>query len=512
MSTQLQATLGSFPGGLAMPHHKRLATQRRIQTLPAPTQLTIALAEHPGIDIQPLVDIGQTLVAGQPLCKASGARAANVHAPLAGQVISIEPTTIAHPAHPEGVRVPCVRLQTNSDSSRRCLPDIDTNDAEQLRQQIAAAGIVGLGGALYPSADKLATTPIETLIINGAECEPYIACDEALMLEQAEALVRGAQLAAQACGAGRVQFAIEDHRPETREQLMAAMEQSGDDSLYLSVVPTRYPEGGERQLIQVLTDKEVPAGGLPQSLGLAMLNIATVYAIYQAIEQAAPLTHRVVTVTGPGVRVPGNFWAPIGTPARALIAAAGGYSDAAKRLIMGGPMMGVALPHDDFPVTRATNCLLVLGAEDIDRARPSMPCIGCMDCVSACPAGLLPQLLHRAISAEQLEQAEQLDVFACIECGCCAEVCPSHIPLVEQYRYAKATLRFQAQERQRAEGAKQRFEARKVRLEKQKAEREARLRAKQERLAAQKQASSKSDAIAAAVARAKKKKQSGGDS
>ncbi len=360
---------------------------------------------------------------------------------------------------------------------------------------------------MFPTAAKLRGPwgAVETLILNGAECEPWSACDEMLMRSRPEAVIRGGQILAAAVAARHLIIAVEDDMPGIAAGLETALAAQPDHGVTIRIVevPACYPQGGERQLIETLTGLQVPANGLPQDLGLLCHNVGTAAAAFDAVECGRPLTHRLVTVSGPGIVRPCNVHAAVGSPMAHLIAAAGGYRDGVRRLILGGPMTGVTLPNDAVVLTKGSHCLLALTEDELAPRSQSMPCINCGDCVAVCPASLMPQLLFRAVAAERPEQAGELALFDCIECGCCAAVCPSQIPLVDYYRHGKARLRLKEMDQRRAALAQRRFEARQARIEQEQAEREARRRARAERL---QQAELARDEIQAAIERARSRK------
>jgi electron transport complex protein RnfC len=328
--------------------------------------------------------------------------------------------------------------------------------------------VVGLGGAVFPTArtaERAADAGIHTLIINGAECEPWISCDEMLMREHPERVVLGARILARAAGARRILLAIEDQMGAVMTALKEAVNAVAEgDVVEVVRIPTIYPEGGDRQLIQVLTGLEVPVGGYPHDLGLLCQNVATAAAVADAVVDGRPMVERIVTLTGNGVAEPRNLLALLGTPIADLVAACGGYRPDAARLVIGGPMMGYALDSDANPLIKAGNCVLVLDQHDIAPLQAELPCIRCGECARVCPAQLLPQQLNFFIRAQQWAQAEEWGLDSCIECGCCDYVCPSHIPLVDWFRYGKGELRQREREQAFAELSKERFEAREARL------------------------------------------------
>jgi Na+-translocating ferredoxin:NAD+ oxidoreductase subunit C len=477
--------LHRFHGGLKLPDHKTESTARPLLTMGVPKFLYLPLSQHIGVPSEPLVRPGDTVLKGQRIGQGKDYICAHVHASTSGRVKEIA----EHPVpHPSGLSAPCIVIESDGrdewgDSRMPAWPDWQERDARSLRERVRAAGIVGLGGAAFPTAAKLnprASKRIHTLVANGAECEPYISCDDTLMREYPGAVLEGARIVAHILGAERVLFAIEDNKPEGLRALTDARPAQERDFIELVSIPSTYPAGGERQLIKVLTGREVPSGGLPADLGIVCQNVGTLKAVRDAVLLGQPLISRIVTVTGPGVREPRNVEAMIGTPFAELIAAAGGYAPGVDRLVMGGPMMGFAIADDAVPVIKATNCLLATRPEDVGTQGPVMPCIRCGECTRVCPANLLPQQLYWYAKCKNFDAIQDYGLFDCIECGCCAHVCPSNIPLVQYYRYAKQEIWGREKERQKADLARERFEFRQLRQEREeqeKAERHARKKA-----------------------------------
>ena len=499
----MAARLHSFHGGLELPAHKRDAAAPAIQPCPLAPTLVLSLLQHAGALAEPVVQDGEDVVAGQCIARVSHQRGTHLHAPAAGRIRGIESRPL--PGMP-GAQAPHIILDVvpGQDSPlpppARPLPGLDpwTAPREALLERIGEAGVVGMGGAGFPTAEKLAV-PRGLLVINGAECEPYVSCDDRLMREQADRVVAGSLLLQRIVGADRVVIALEDAMTEALAALAAAIERRSTPGMELVAVPTRYPQGGERQLIQVLTGLEVPRSGLPRDLGVLVHNVATTAACWRAVTEGRPTCSRVVTVTGPGVARPGNFEVAIGTPVSHLVAMAGGYTPRAARLLLGGPMMGQALPDDAFPIGKTSLAVLVLGKEDVTATGPEVACIRCGQCASVCPARLLPQQLLWDVRAEALARSSDDGLFDCIECGCCDLVCPSHIPLTQHFRHAKGTLREREREAADARAARERHDARQARVQRLEAERA-------ERAAARKASLSSGDAVKAAIERARARK------
>ena len=504
----------NFHGGIKLPGHKEMSTQTAISRLPPGDRYVIPVNQHIGADGETLVASGERVLKGQMLARPNGLISAAVHSPVSGTVVEIGEYPFPHPS---GLAGQCIVIANDHDEEwieRHPLGD-DYLDASshQLRNIVRDAGIVGLGGAAFPAAVKQTEIGIETLILNGVECEPYISCDDMLMRERAPDIVRGTKIIAHIIKAKQCIIAIEDNKPEAIEAVVDAVESDGGGNIRVQVVPTIYPSGGERQLIKLVTGMEVPINGLPSDIQVLCHNVATAYAVYRAVYQDEPLISRIVTVTGRGVASPRNLEVNIGTPIRECIQYCGGYNRDARALIMGGPMMGLTLESDELPVIKATNCLLVTSGIDISlpESRMHMPCIRCGDCVDVCPANLLPQQLYWFSANRDYDSAVDYNLFDCIECGCCAYVCPSRIPLVQYYRHAKSDIWDQERERKKSDIARQRHENRQARLVKQKQEREARLKKKRDALAKKKSSrdkeiDKKKALIAEALARVNEKK------
>ena len=507
-----QQKFWTFPGGVHPDGRKHLSNQTAINTLPLPKQLVIPVKQHIGTAGACLVSVGDRVLKGQTLTSSPHPFSVPVHAPTSGLVTAIEERTTAHPS---GLPELCVVIEADGNDTWTALKpiaDYQQQTKSSLISAICEAGIAGMGGAGFPTHIKsTARKKVEFLIINGVECEPYITADDRLMREFAWQIRQGIDILSHLIEPKVVIIAIEDNKPEA----FKAMQQVCTDTPAIRVVqiPTKYPAGGEKQLIQVLTGREVPRTGLPADIGVMMFNVGTCYAITDAILHGKPLIQRVVTVTGEAVQKPQNVWALIGTPIEHLLSQAQ-YQLKKQKLptvIMGGPMMGFTLPTVEVPVVKITNCLLIPAKKELNLSQRELACIRCSACADACPVSLLPQQMYWHSKALELDKAEEYNLFDCIECGACAYVCPSEIPLVHYYRKAKAQIRIQRDDKDKAEKSKQRFEARKARLEKEKQEREAKHK---KAAAARKQATQPAtgedggakDKVAAALARAKAKK------
>lgn len=487
----------SIPGGIHPAEHKHESSGSAIESIPLPSMLWVPLNMHIGTPATPVVSIGQTVHKGQLIAESGNGISAAIHAPTSGRVVAIED----HPyAHESGFKQPAIAIEADGlDDWRKQEPwyDWPSHSHEALLQRIHDGGITGMGGAGFPTDIKYRNrhAPIDTLLINAAECEPYITADDRLMRERAEGILRGAQICLHLLGAKTLLIGIEENKPEA----ITALEQAAialNQRIQLAVVPTKYPSGGEKQLIQLATGKEVPHGGLPSDLGIVCQNVGTLYQVYRTVVHDEPLISRITTVTGAAVDKPGNYEVLLGTSMETVLNHAGAHLKKADRVIMGGPMMGFAVPDITAPVMKTTNCLLAPTKKELPPPIEDSPCIRCGLCEQACPVDLLPQQMHWASKNRELESAELHSIEDCIECGACAYVCPSRIPLVQYFRYAKGELRQERQQHEESERARIRFENRQARLEREKQEKEARRKARAE---------------AAAKAQAEKKAREGGD-
>ena len=496
--------LWDFHGGIHPDEHKVESSEVPLVEAPLPPLLVLPLKQHTGSSAEVIVHAGERVLAGQPLTRPESRMQVPIHAPTSGIISSIEPHTVAHPS---GLSELCIHLQPDGlDEWRERLPWPDYRDRSPLDlvRRIHEAGIVGLGGAGFPTDVKLATgrEKVEILIINGAECEPYISCDDRLMREEAQRIAEGIDIVRHILKPKLVLIAIEDNKP----QAIAAMQAAVDgEQVQVRVIPTKYPSGAARQLIEILTGRQVPSGKRSLTLGVNMLNVGTIFAVRQAIIEDEPLIRRVVTLTGERFGKPGNAWVRIGTSVRWLLAQFQLNPEPRQRIIMGGPMMGFTLPHADVPIIKTSNCLMAPSEVELPPPGDEQNCIRCSQCADACPVSLLPQQLYWYSKAGEHDKAQEYHLDDCIECGACAWVCPSSIPLVQYYREEKAELRRLQDEAEQAERAKQRFEAKKQRLEADRISREARhqqaSQARREQL--QQQSPDGIDPVAAALARVK---------
>ncbi len=478
--------LHRFHGGLRLEGHKQESLERGLQQATLPAQLILPLRQHIGDYNKPRVEVGARVLKGQTIASSSSPISAALHAPSSGVVSAIEHRPIAHPSGQQDL---CMVIDV--DGEDRALPAEITNprnlSAAQMLQRIRDAGIAGLGGAAFPTAPKLErgkSNGIDTLIINGVECEPYITCDDALMREHAAEILRGCGYLQQLLEPRRTLIAIEDNKPEATSAMTRALEAVPLAATEIVVIPTIYPSGGEKQLIQVLTGKEVPHGQLAFDIGLLCQNVGTCVAIARALENGEPLISRIVTVSGDNVEHPGNWEVRFGTPVGHLIELAGGYRHGDDAwLVMGGPMMGFALSGDRVPIVKASNCILAMREQTIAHAvEYHDECIRCGKCTEVCPARLLPQQLYWHARARAWEHTREFHLFDCIECGCCSAVCPSGIPLVQYYRAAKSEIRAAQKAQFKSDRARARFEFREKRLLLKKQQDEERKRLKREAL------------------------------
>jgi electron transport complex protein RnfC len=508
--------LHQFHGGLVLPSNNAMSTSRPVAFAGVPDELVLPLQQHIGETATPLVGVGDVVLKGQVIAAAHGNVSCPVHAPSSGTVSAIEPRPFPHPS---GLTAASIVIATDGRDTwaqpDTSLADYRQASPEALLECIRNAGIVGLGGAGFPTAVKLRNASrhgIDLLLINGIECEPYITCDNMLMQERSGEILQGVFILQHILRPKQCVIAIEDGMPEAEAAMRQAISAAAASDIEVVRIPEIYPSGGERQLIWILTGKEVPSQGFPSDIGIICQNVGTAAAVARAVIQGQPLVSRFVTVTGGAIRQPRNLEALIGTPFSHLVAACGGYTPQADRLLMGGPMMGFALHSDDVPVIKTTNCILAVTREEMAPPPPAMPCIRCGKCTEVCPAELLPQQLYWHARNGNLDAAQDYNLFDCIECGCCAYVCPSHIPLVQYYRHAKTEIWAQEKQKKAADIARRRHEARLERLERIKRERAERMARKKQAVAgkAAQRDAAKQEAIQAALERVRQKKAQAG--
>jgi len=429
--------LSSIRGGIHPAAHKDLSAALPIGSLPLPTHLYLPLRQHAGAEALPLVKVGDKVLKGQLLAAAPSEVSAPIHAPTSGRIVAVGPITAPHPS---GLTASAITLESDGEDRWIDLEvpaDPFAEDPLVLAERVHEAGIVGLGGAIFPAAVKLkqgTRHEIKTVVVNGSECEPYLTCDDRIMRERAADIVDGARLIQHILRAYSVVIAIEDNKPEA----LAAMREAAGHFGAIEVVsvPALYPMGSAKQLIQAVTGREVPAGGRSTDVGVLVHNAGTVYAIQQALRFGRPLISRVVTVSGACVKAPQNLDVLIGTPAQMLIDACGGLTETPEQLLLGGPMMGAVLPSTQVPVIKGATGLLALARHELPSKDPA-PCIRCASCVDACPMGLAPLEMAVRARVDDYDGASEYGLRDCILCGCCSYVCPSHIPLVQYFQYAK---------------------------------------------------------------------------
>lgn len=507
----------NFHGGVHPPENKSQSTQLPIGELTLPEKLVLPLRQHIGNIPKVAVSIGDHVLKGQLIAEAEGSISAAIHAPTSGTVSAIEDAVIPHPS---GLPDRCITILPDGKNTwiDRQAQDWRQGDLNTLVKSIRLSGIVGLGGATFPTQVKLrgsGKSDIHTLVINAAECEPYITCDDMLMRERSKCIITGIQIAKRLLGAENVIIGVEDNKADAIATMQAATQ---DTDITVKVVPTIYPSGDARRLVQLVLGKEVPHDKRSTEVGIQVFNVATVLALYRYFEFGEPVVSRVVSMTG-NVNQPQNFEVLFGTPLMHLVKAAGGAKADTSHYIMGGPMMGFDLPSEDVPITKAANCIIAASPTLFEPAPPAMPCIRCARCADACPVSLQPQELYWFAKSDNFEKAQDYNLFDCIECGACSYVCPSDIPLVQYYRYAKSETIALGKAKEAADIARERNEFRLARIEREKEERAAKhaaralgakaAKAAKESNATTPAATDKQAAIAAAIARAKAQKATG---
>lgn len=474
--------LWKFPGGIKLPGYKSISNKSDVIRLPMPPKLFVPTRQHIGAPGKILVNRGDYVYKGQLIADTSGYISAPVHAPSSGVISDITASPVPHPSR---IREECIIIEPDGldqwHESVAPTPKPLALSAEELRARVRSAGVVGLGGAVFPSAVKLKPTrPIETLIINGAECEPFITCDDMLMRACPDAIILGVSVLSRILNVNDVVIAIEDNKRAAYECIKASLEKYikagtyGVSHITVTQVPTKYPAGGEKQLIKVVTGKSLASKSLPFDVGVVCLNVGTTVAIHDALYKGEPLISRLVTITGDNVRRPGNYRVLFGTPISYALAQAGVDDAETTEVVMGGPMMGMALADNNAPVVKATNCLLVKNVKRDSMGSQPLPCIRCGQCASVCPVNLLPQQLYWHSRGRSFAKLDNYHIQDCIECGCCQVVCPSKIPLVHYFRFAKSEILRQERDKQAANTARLRNELRDQRLARKKREDEER--------------------------------------
>ena len=458
-----------FNGGVHPPENKAQSTQLPIGQLSLPEKLVLPLRQHVGNIPKVKVQVGERVLKGQLIAEAEGTVSAAIHAPTSGMITAIEDAIIPHPS---GLPDRCITIKPDGKDEwiARQAQDCKTANKENIVASLRLSGIVGLGGATFPTHIKLRTdgnSGVHTLVINAAECEPYITCDDMLMRERADEIVQGIAIAQYLLGAENVLIGIEDNKPEAIKAMEAA---AVGTSMQVKTVPTLYPSGDARRLVHLLLGTEIPHDKRSTEVGLQVFNVATVLALHRYFNHGEPAINRIVSMTG-NVQTPQNFEVLFGTPLLHLVAAAGGAKPNTSHYIIGGPMMGFDLPSTDVPITKAANCIIAASPTLFAPAPLAMPCIRCARCADACPVSLQPQELYWFAKADNFEKARDYNLFDCIECGACSYVCPSDIPLVQYYRYAKSEIIATDKAQEAADLARERNDFRLARIEREKRER-----------------------------------------
>ncbi|MBL0715345.1 MAG: electron transport complex subunit RsxC [Desulfosarcina sp.] len=445
-TTTKMAGSGTFAHGVHPPEHKQFSENLAIEVVPAPAKVLLPLLQHVGAPSVPVVKAKDMVALRDMVSKGGGFVSAPLHAPIAGKVLKIAVTTLPNARHLPGIPIKADGGQLEGQAlfdeilgGEWSYEGIDQRDPQAITDAIAAAGIVGLGGAAFPTHVKYTRNdekPVDTVLINGCECEPFLTPDYRVMLEAPRAVVAGALMVARAAGARQVIIAVENNKPQAVKVLQEAAAGTG---IQIVVLRTKYPQGSEKQLITAVLKRETPLGGLPLDIGVAVSNVGTAVAIARAVLRGKPLTHRVVSVTGAGIRQPKNLLVPIGISYRELIDFCGGLKESAARIVSGGPMMGFAFTNLDAPITKGTSGVTVLTEADV-RKTEQTACIRCGRCVDSCPMNLIPTKIALASRAKDVDLALRYHIMGCFECGCCTFTCPASIPLVQLIRTGKAQV------------------------------------------------------------------------
>ena len=437
---------GTFDGGVH-PYDAKLSTKTcAIDQMPLPAEVVLPVSQHIGAPAKVIVEKDQTVSKGQVVAEAGGFVSVPIHASISGTVKAIEPRFT-----PLGRKSLSVVIESDGEDrwaeSCNTKRDYSSFSPEDMLNLIRDAGIVGLGGAAFPTHVKLSppsNKPIDTVILNGVECEPYATCDHRLMIERPGDIVEGLKIIMEILDCKKGYIGIEGNKPDAIKVMCDAVK--GINGINVAKLKVKYPQGGEKQLIYALTKRKVPAGGLPMDVGCLVQNVGTSAAIYEALASGKPLVERVVAITGKGVIKPANVLARIGDSFASLIEFAGGYTEKAAKLIMGGPMMGISQFTDNIPVIKGTSCILVMEENEIDTGE-QLPCILCARCVDVCPMNLIPTTIAQSVEFEHWDKAKAYGISDCIECGCCTYICPAKRKLLEYIKFGKAKLaKLQAKE------------------------------------------------------------------
>lgn len=468
-----------IPGGIHPDYRKSLASEQPIVRLPLPARLYVPLQQHIGVPADALVTVGERVRKGQLIARGRGGLSASQHAPTSGRVVEVGALTAPHPS---GLAQPTIVIEADgADEWAELPPPVDDPFACEprlIQERVDASGIVGMGGAAFPSAVKLDLGnryTLDTLLINGAECEPYLTCDDRLMREHAAEIVDGARIMAHTLRVGRLIIAIEDNKPAALAAMRAATAEchaGGVANITVIGVPVQYPMGSERHLVLAVTGRETPARKLTADVGVVVHNVGTARAVHHAVRFGRPLIARVVTVSGAAIREPKNVEVPLGTPVSALLDFCGGFAGEPAALVLGGPMMGQPLPALEVPLVKGSSGVLALTREEMNE-QAAGSCIRCGACIEVCPCGLVPLEMAAYIRKDKLKEVAALGVTDCMSCGSCSWVCPAHLPLVHYFNYAKGALAAGQREQRKIELTRIRSEAHAARLEKVAAERAA---------------------------------------
>lgn len=431
----LRATT-TFKGGVHVQDYKALTANKSAVKMPIPKRIWLPLIQNTGLPCRIIVSIGDYVNAGTKIGEAEGNISSHLHSSISGKVVDI--CELNHPILPTRF-LTCVIESDGQDIWEDNIREQDYTlfSKEDLINQIRNTGIIGLGGGAFPTHVKItppSEKPIDTLIINGCECEPYLTTDHRLMLEKSSEIIKGTKILAKVLGVIKIIIAVEKNKSDAIELLKQAISQ--EKEFYIIALKTKYPQGSEKQLIKALLNRVVPSKGLPLDVGVVVQNVGTAHAVYEACRYNKPLVEKLITITGSGINEPQNVWVRIGTPVYDIVNFCGGYTEEPVKIIFGGPMMGIAQYTDEMPITKGTSGILVLSSKEV-KIFEEEPCIRCGRCVDSCPMLLLPFELNNLIKIRNFSKAKQLNILECIECGCCAYVCPAKIKLVHTFKFAK---------------------------------------------------------------------------